>query len=1771
MITLDVLPHPITTEGRYTEKFEVVDGTTIAALLSEVTAESDDFAIILDGDYIPAAEWAEQELSDSLVLQVRRTVQGDDSNPIAVILTIVILIYAPQLAGVFFEVGTAAYFGATAVIGFAGVLAVNTLFPPRTPDADSGDGGEIERQYSIAAGSNPVRTFQPLLLILGEHRVFPDFASLPYTELTTSSKDYGGSGALAVSDDEIGAFDRASRAGQAFNFVGGGFYGTGFSSSAGNNSDFNAQFLYQLFDFGIGDLLLTEPMVGDTPLGDYQDVETDKAVSVTLVAGNVDSVQGQDLETAVWVSRRSPADTTKIVVNLISQRYMISDRGDVQGATNEFKVRYRLYKKSDPDSVKWITTTHSLSSPGGGKARNPVRRALAFDVTAGRYDVEVQLVSSLAETDVKLTVKAVLYSLNYYQPSVADFTGRNPFAMKVRATGQIYGTVKNFSMMAQQRVPVPQVDGSWALGVTSNPAYLMRKFWMGFYRDKNGVQQLMAGRGIPESEIDHDNLKLWAAFCVKEGLTCNLVLDRRASEREIETLIAQCGWATPTKLGGKYGVAWENSDQPMTAIYTPANIVAGSLNVVWDNEGLADEIIGNYVDSGSDFQPNTLRRTVPGVSTPFKPVTVPLRGITNGEQAAKEINRTAAAQFYNSRAITFETGLDGSRSFITRGSVVGLAHGLVGGTVGGRVVSLVSRTEAKLSVPPESLPDDGTMWIWDTDGNTTSVDFRRGLFTGAARKGNSYHEGYVTLDDRIPVAVGYDGETDEEIIRRYKVALFDTSADLVTVRVTGITPSPEGLFRIVVRDELPEYYAARVADLTHKLRPTKRRFRAIPDNSDVVINQQQWLFGEGAPSDTAGDPGDLYMDTLTITIWRKGANNQWAVQTDAVSQEQWLFGEGVPSNADGTPGDLYMDTLIATIWRKGANNVWAVLTTAANQQRWLFGEGVPSNADGDPGDLYMDTLTITIWRKGANNVWVVRARAVINQQQWLFGEGAPSDAAGDPDDLYMDTAIATIWRKDANNVWVVQARATAADTSRWYTAAVAPAATLGQDGDFYFNSATGGISRKAAGKWIFLYELDGPGSDAWLAGENEPASTLGVVGQWYFRTANGYVYEKTGAAVWTFRRDVTGRSVISVNRNVMTGVVTVLYTDGTMDTFTAKDLTITNIAIDASGNRVITFSDGSTATIPPGVGISSITRNSDTGTVTVTYTDATTGEFLLETITVTSVTTLDGGGVVVEFSDGTVINVNAPSADSVKSILRDPLTGIVAVTLTDGSTQNFLVGDGIDGSGVEYVWRRTAANSKPAAPSTSAAQRKLDLFVPSGWTDEETGTDPTFRYEWVSTRIGSTGNWGAFRGPARIGSHQQALADIVYRAWSSGITYAFGDTVWLLEVVTGKLIQSYYICKLAHTSSSTRKPPNSTYWATAVSTVATSAIRALTLTVLSGSQLHVAWKAPTSGAPPFTYDIDVSTNSGFSSIVQQYQNQASAEATASEITLTGLAQNTRYYVRVRAKDSGNVAGAWVSKNATTLVTLVALGDVVNPVVAVSSTGIKISWGAPLTGSAPILYFVIRKRYVNQILSERTVVGYQLTATSMTDTAAVRGERYNYSVFARNSLGQSATSIATPASIIRPVLRVVTLTNTSLQMYFNYRPAGLGGSQPSAPISATHRLVFSMSGDVFQYTSSDSGQVQLHSATDWVRPSSVSAEYEFNYTVTAGTGNLNGSVTAGDWHGVGENGIVFVRFLNRAQIASSVYVDRVLTVKIRKVGTTAVLATGVYRWTKPASN
>ena len=124
-------------------------------------------------------------------------------------------------------------------------------------------------------------------------------------------------------------------------------------------------------------------------------------------------------------------------------------------------------------------------------------------------------------------------------------------------------------------------------------------------------------------------------------------------------------------------------------------------------------------------------------------------------------------------------------------------------------------------------------------------------------------------------------------------------------------------------------------------------------------------------------------------------------------------------------------------------------------------------------------------------------------------------------------------------------------------------------------------------------------------------------------------------------------------------------------------------------------------------------------------------------------------------------------------------------------------------------------------------------------------------------------------------------------------------------------------------------------------------------------------------------------------------------------------------------------------------------------------------------------------------------------------------------------------------------------------------------------SATQRLVFGGDGDVYRFSSPTSASTQLHSATNWVRPESEADEFEFRYRIaSASTGRTpTGTLTAqgiayNTWGSAFPNDIVFIRILTAAQVRATAFVDWVLTVEVRRKGTTAILATGTYSWTKP---
>lgn len=71
--------------------------------------------------------------------------------------------------------------------------------------------------------------------------------------------------------------------------------------------------------------------------------------------------------------------------------------------------------------------------------------------------------------------------------------------------------------------------------------------------------------------------------------------------------------------------------------------------------------------------------------------------------------------------------------------------------------------------------------------------------------------------------------------------------------------------------------------------------------------------------------------------------------------------------------------------------------------------------------------------------------------------------------------------------------------------------------------------------------------------------------------------------------------------------------------------------------------------------------------------------------------------------------------------------------------------NGKDGDGVEYIYKRTLTNETPESIDGTSQEEE---WIPEGWTDDPTGVDEVYRYEWVCVRKYRNEQWGEYSIPA---------------------------------------------------------------------------------------------------------------------------------------------------------------------------------------------------------------------------------------------------------------------------------------------------------------------------------------------------------------------------------------------------------------------------------------
>lgn len=752
---LVVTPETFRLEGQRNVPADLRPGESLSAFLGRHVPgiESGAWNVSISGYEVPQAMWARTFPKHGQLIACRGVPRRSALQLVAMAaLTyfsggIASGIYG-ALGGTYVSAAAGMYLSAIQVgVLVAGSVLINKVLGPKVPKA--GEAAAARQVYSLTGQRNSARLYEPLPVLWGEMRVTPDLASKSY--------------AWYEGDDQY----------QAVRLLG-----------------------------GINVHSASDLAVGDTALSSYDSVETyfsgfpghaDQAIPLS---GNVDSIAGGELpdDPNTPVVRTSSADTVALGVDL---EYMVFHQGDkgTESASVQVVVEY-----APTGSGNWVRVHDALLT---GNDTAPRRISWQFDVPAGQYDVRVQ--RSPKGGNDKTTRQVTWTSLRSIQPDTTDYGQWGCIGIKIKATGQINGSLDTVRATYRAR-PMPIWTGTeWATANTradglSNPGAILLQTLRGVWGiDKDGQRVLQFGFGLSDEQIDIEGLKAFMLHCAARGYTY---------DKWITSTMSLGSFCEEVALAGMGEFAWTDGSrptavfvangQPNSAVVNMANMLKGGFSVDYALSNAADGIEYQWLNRDT-WEMTTLRVMAPGVTDMLSPARVTGEGITSEAHAAVMARYHLAQSLYQYKTVRFTADIE--HLDYRRLSVLSVSHDLTQWGFGGRVMA-AQRIGAKVQLTlDDPVPPLATAYV----GLRIPGERDYRVFKVEALAAES---DVITLADPWPEGVALPGEPkngkenpahdtlwcyDFKATPGYRVRVtgIDPESDLKGARVTAVPEGPE--------------------------------------------------------------------------------------------------------------------------------------------------------------------------------------------------------------------------------------------------------------------------------------------------------------------------------------------------------------------------------------------------------------------------------------------------------------------------------------------------------------------------------------------------------------------------------------------------------------------------------------------------------------------------------------------------------------------------------------------------------------------------------------------------------------------------------------------------------------------------------------------------------------------------------------------------------------------------------------------------------------------
>jgi hypothetical protein len=486
--------------------------------------------------------------------------------------------------------GAGVYLGSALIgAGLSLALGGQVLLDIKIPNIPSiKDREKPENDPSIRGGKNQARPHGRIPVLFGRHRLYPDLAANPYTEIINRKQYYtqlfcGGYKDCVIDKNSFKLGDTSL-----------------LELSETGNIDKILSFQDSVIQL---EILQNGEASSLYPVCVHED-----AINAPI-QNQIDGPDNSKLSGAYI--RTTPDNTDTINVDIFFHNGLgkYSDDGSLGSTSVEVKASYKLVDASDSE-YELLGYFNGNNIISGAELKTKRDQITKSGLKPGQYTVKIERVTA-DSTDSKIIDQVYIGSIRSKKTKDKDGNIIRPIraerqkdltiiALRVLATSRLNGVIDSFNYVATAKMPVFSGNGSGPL------------YWLNAEETRNPASALLyalqgraAQQSVDNNDIDWSSLEAFYKWCEQKDTdgdykyTCNAYLSEAVTIAELINMIGSTARADILRIDSKISVVQDIERPSHMQLFTPKNSI--SYSIIMFNADIPDAIAMRYIDEKAGY------------------------------------------------------------------------------------------------------------------------------------------------------------------------------------------------------------------------------------------------------------------------------------------------------------------------------------------------------------------------------------------------------------------------------------------------------------------------------------------------------------------------------------------------------------------------------------------------------------------------------------------------------------------------------------------------------------------------------------------------------------------------------------------------------------------------------------------------------------------------------------------------------------------------------------------------------------------------------------------------------------------------------------------------------------------------------------------------------------------------------------------------------------------------------------------------------------------